>query len=96
MANKADTENKTRLTNEQMAHIERLYGNVWRDFDYLSNDFPQTFVRRGWNDFGEDTVIFSLREYMTMIRANAPHKTFKTVKDGLGWTIKVKLEAWQL
>jgi hypothetical protein len=33
---------------------------------------------------------------MSMIRADSPHKTFKTVKDGLGWTIKVKLEEWQL
>jgi len=74
--------------------MSREEKNVWRDFDYLSNDFPHTFVRHGLSD--EVTLIHSLRDFMTMIRVSAPHKTFKTVKDGLGWTIKVKLEEWQL
>jgi|AP95_1055475.scaffolds.fasta_scaffold08351_11 hypothetical protein len=75
--------------------MNREEQNVWRDFDYVSKDFPHTFIRA--DIAGRRTVMIrTLRDFMSMIRADSPHKTFKTVKDGLGWTIKVKLEEWQL
>jgi len=81
--------------------MSREEHNVWRDFDYVSKDFPHTFIRvniaEGESFFSRHAVIIhTLRDFMTMIRADSPHKTFKTIKDGLGWTIKVKLEEWQL
>jgi len=71
--------------------------NVWRDFDYVSKDFPHSFIRVKLTSGDESffsrrtVIIHSLADFMSMIRADSP-----AVKDGLGWTIKVKLEAWQL
>ncbi len=68
----------------------------------MSKDFPHSFIRVKLTSGDESffsrrtVIIHSLADFMSMIRADSPDKTFKTVKDGLGWTIKVKLEAWQL
>jgi len=76
--------------------MSREEQNVWRDFDYISKDFPHTFIRVDCANGRRTVTINTLRDFMTMIRETSPNKTFKVIKDNLGYTIKVKLEEWQL